>query len=443
MKRSLTCSVAASAVLSLAAAVPISGLLHGSSAGASNAAVEAQVLALVNADRTTRGLPALAVDPGLTGIARAWSDHLLATGTLSHNLNLANQVPAQATAWGENVGLGATAQAINTAWVNSPGHYANLVGNYNFVGVGVSTRSDGTQFVTVDYELSPVALVPVATVSGPRAVAAAAAPATPCTTSNPPAAPNPTAASGYLVMGADGGMFAYGRAPFAGSLPGAHVASDPVRTALTPTQRGYWVLGRDGGVFAFGDARYVGSVPALGRSIDAVDLVPTRTGNGYWILARDGGVYSFGDARYLGSLPAVGANTEAAHLASTPSGNGYWILGSNGGVYAFGDARYAGSPAAAHVTEIPVSIASTPSGAGYWVLGAAGGVYTFGDATYRGSVPGIGCTSAWTIAIAPTSTGRGYYILAADGRLFAFGDAPMMGQPAALNVPTRDLAVTH
>ena len=456
MKRTLSCFVAAATILGLAGVPLLGGLLGDTPAGASNPSVESQVLALVNSDRTTRGLPALAVDPSLVTIARAWSDHLLATGTLSHNYNLPNQISPQASGWGENVGMGPSATSINSAWLSSPAHYANVVGNYNFVGVGVSTRSDGTQFVTVDYEL-----VPTGAPMAPQVAIASAPPAAPtgppCQGTNPASTPNASAASGDLVMGPDGGIFTAGRAPYLGSAPGLHVATDAVGLAMTPDQHGYWELGRDGAVFSFGTARYHGSPAGLGVPIDAAAIAPTPTGNGYWVLGRDGGVFAFGDAGYHGSPAGLHIPAQSVSIAATPTGQGYWVVADNGGVFSFGDAAYhgspagaqvgspagaqVGSPAGAQVAEPPVSIASTRTGHGYWVLGARGGVYSFGDAPFYGSLPGTGCPTAGGVALVPTITGHGYEILAVGGPVLGFGDAPHF--PQVVGGDVRGLAVTH
>jgi len=62
----------------------------------------------------------------------------------------------------------------------------------------------------------------------------------------------------------DGGVFTYAAGPgttnFYGSLPAIHVAPYAAITAMasTPDRHGYWLLGSDGGVFAFGDAPYLG-----------------------------------------------------------------------------------------------------------------------------------------------------------------------------------------
>jgi len=45
---------------------------------------------------------------------------------------------------------------------------------------------------------------------------------------------------------------------------------DIVSMARTPGGDGYWLVGKDGGVFAFGDAPFVGSLPGLGVSVDDI-----------------------------------------------------------------------------------------------------------------------------------------------------------------------------
>jgi hypothetical protein len=47
---------------------------------------------------------------------------------------------------------------------------------------------------------------------------------------------------------------------------------------LVPTadDSGYWLVGSDGGIFAFGDAPFVGSLPGLGIQVtNVVGAVPT------------------------------------------------------------------------------------------------------------------------------------------------------------------------
>ena len=61
-------------------------------------------------------------------------------------------------------------------------------------------------------------------------------------------------------MAADGGIFAFGDAPFYGSMGGAALNQPVVGMAATPTGEGYWLVAADGGIFAFGDAAFYGSM---------------------------------------------------------------------------------------------------------------------------------------------------------------------------------------
>lgn len=69
----------------------------------------------------------------------------------------------------------------------------------------------------------------------------------------------------------------------------------------TPTGNGYILVGEDGGVFAFGDAEFHGSTGAtkLNAPITAAAMHPS--GKGYWLAAADGGVFTFGAAGFHGS----------------------------------------------------------------------------------------------------------------------------------------------
>lgn len=56
-------------------------------------------------------------------------------------------------------------------------------------------------------------------------------------------------------------MFTTGDAPYEGSLAGDGVTpAAPIDDVVgAPSGTGYWLLGADGGVFAFGDAGFYGS----------------------------------------------------------------------------------------------------------------------------------------------------------------------------------------
>ena len=80
----------------------------------------------------------------LTGVARRWTDRMVANGGISHNPNLGSQVSGSWTKLGENVGVGYDVDGLMKAFINSPSHYRNLVDpDWTHVGVGVTFGSDG------------------------------------------------------------------------------------------------------------------------------------------------------------------------------------------------------------------------------------------------------------------------------------------------------------
>jgi hypothetical protein len=106
---------------------------------------------------------------------------------------------------------------------------------------------------------------------------------------------------------------------------------------------GYWLVGADGGVFAFGAAGFFGSMGGHLLNAPIVGIVGTASGNGYWLVARDGGVFAFGDATFFGSLGGGPLNAPIVAIARTSGGLGYILFGRDGGVFSFGDAPFVGS----------------------------------------------------------------------------------------------------
>lgn len=121
-------------------------------AKASEPTVEAQVLSLTNAARTSHGLAPLHSSSALSSIARSWSAHMAAAGSLVHNGSLASQVHGWSMI-GENIAMAGSATQAQQLWMGSGGHRANILQpRYNRVGVGVTRSSDGRLWFTVDFE---------------------------------------------------------------------------------------------------------------------------------------------------------------------------------------------------------------------------------------------------------------------------------------------------
>src|SRR3546814_6816876 len=63
---------------------------------------------------------------------------MVQAGDISHNPNLASQVPGAWTKLGENVGVGNDVGGLMQAFITSPTHYQNLVDpDWTHVAVGV------------------------------------------------------------------------------------------------------------------------------------------------------------------------------------------------------------------------------------------------------------------------------------------------------------------
>lgn len=110
-------------------------------------------LNLVNRERRGAGLRPLAMLPGARDVARAWSGAMASKGVLSHNPNFAPQLGQRFPNYlklGENVGAGGSVTSLHSAFMNSSGHRANVLGDYGYAGVGV--QWSGTKlWVTVNF----------------------------------------------------------------------------------------------------------------------------------------------------------------------------------------------------------------------------------------------------------------------------------------------------
>jgi hypothetical protein len=130
--------------LALALLVPIAG---GSAADASSGDDEARFVALLNETRADAGLPPLEVHAELTELARAWTGEMRAAGGISHADPISAGLDAPWLKLGENVGTGPDVEAVMDAFIDSPGHYANII-DPAFTHVGVAVLWDGERLYT-------------------------------------------------------------------------------------------------------------------------------------------------------------------------------------------------------------------------------------------------------------------------------------------------------
>jgi hypothetical protein len=163
------------------------------------AGTEGEFLSKINASRSAAGLPPVSVHSDLVPDARAHSAQMTAAGEIYHTSPLS----AVATGWealAENVGAGPSVDSLHAAFMASDGHRRNILGDYNYVGIGVSQSDSGQLWVTVIFMRKAAAAPTTTTTTAPPpppTVAPAPAPApapTTTTAPTPEAAPTATVA---------------------------------------------------------------------------------------------------------------------------------------------------------------------------------------------------------------------------------------------------------
>lgn len=123
----------------------------------SNLSYEQKVAELVNIERQKAGLSALTFDQSVSNVARTKSKDMSANNYFAHQSptygsagDMLTKFGIKWSAWGENIASGQkTPEAVVTAWMNSPGHRANILStNFSKIGVGYAVNSNGTPYWT-------------------------------------------------------------------------------------------------------------------------------------------------------------------------------------------------------------------------------------------------------------------------------------------------------
>jgi len=151
--------------LSTVLVVALATIGLGASAGADSGS-EQGFLAEINASRAAEGLGPLKMDGGLQSHARKHTADMIAKGDIYHSTSAELQAAAGSgwTKLGENVGRGGTVASLHKAFMSSSGHRKNILGDYNYAGIGTDT-SDGVLYVTVVFMKKGGSSTPPATTS--------------------------------------------------------------------------------------------------------------------------------------------------------------------------------------------------------------------------------------------------------------------------------------
>ena len=111
--------------------------------------------ALINQDRAAAGLAPLGWSGCLANIAAQNAQRMVLQGAISHaggaQADLGCGLGSSA---GENVGYwsgGINDGQLNTMFMNSPGHRANIMGNYHYVGTAWAVAPNGYAYIAVEF----------------------------------------------------------------------------------------------------------------------------------------------------------------------------------------------------------------------------------------------------------------------------------------------------
>jgi uncharacterized protein YkwD len=154
--RRLVGAAALGTALTVAATVPPAGAYPDApKTAAVDGTCEGELRRLHDAARAEAGLPALREDPGFDQVARTWAFQQARTGTMAHNPQYTTQIGRAVPSWRritENVGYAPTPSRLHTAYMNSPGHRANILDSrVQRIAVGCVRDGNGRLWSTVNF----------------------------------------------------------------------------------------------------------------------------------------------------------------------------------------------------------------------------------------------------------------------------------------------------
>lgn len=130
-------------------------LLFSSAAHAQDKSMVADILQYTNKFRSSKGLKPLVLQEVLSDEAQGHSQNMARKKTPFGHKGFDKRTKRikAALGWGsafaENVAYGQLdGKGVVDLWINSPGHRANLLGNYQYIGIGIAAARDGSLYFT-------------------------------------------------------------------------------------------------------------------------------------------------------------------------------------------------------------------------------------------------------------------------------------------------------
>ena len=158
-----------------------------------SAGAEGCLISDINAERTSRGKPALQVYWDLTDDASARANRMRDQQSVFHHPDLASVTDGW-YALAENVAAGGSIDGVMAAFMGSSSHRANILNSqFNYVGAGVKEDSTGILWVSVIFMAGPDGLVDppsttttTTTTTQPPSITTTTQPPSTTTTTQPP-----------------------------------------------------------------------------------------------------------------------------------------------------------------------------------------------------------------------------------------------------------------